>query len=71
MVELFLRRLVHLQFDLRIPRDGRVTPVEALGSDFAGVIDSHQACSMNPFGIGEFGLVDVLGGARSRAAGRL
>lgn len=43
VVQLLIGRLTHLRRYLRVPGDGRVPLVEALGRDFARVIDPHQA----------------------------
>jgi len=46
VVELFIGRLLHLVFDIRITRDNGMPLVEPLGSDLTGMINAHQACRM-------------------------
>jgi len=46
MIELFVRRLLHLLFDVGVPRDGRVSFIKRLRSDLTRMIHTHQAGRM-------------------------
>ena len=46
MIELFIRRLLHLVLDIGVPRHSGVTLVKGLGSNLTGMIHTHQAGRM-------------------------
>ena len=71
MIEFLLRRAVHLCFDRRVAGHGRMALVQALGGNFAGMVDPHQPSRVEPLGVGQRRLVDALGRTWPRPAGRL
>ncbi len=62
VIEFFIGSPLHLICDSRIAGDDRVSLVQALGGNFAGVVNTHQASHMRFLRIIEIGIVDVCSG---------
>ena len=70
MIEFFVGRILHLVFDGRIMRDDGMPLIKPLSSDFAGMIDTHQASSMGLLLVIQIRFLNICGRVRSRRPSR-